>query len=285
MAESGYQHAVLSIPEFTLFGLQAPDTVTVPLLNDWATVPAEPYGPSMDFTWLDEVEPLQEIPLSEVYTFMESFSSQAPTSPTTSSVASSTLPSVTHKGSNSKKSTALTTQQKYKSKKLLREQKVRIVNPGLSGALPSITLQLPLPGGPRGPNPQNAINISTPEAFHRFVKQTLGPTITNIMICKMIGSPNAFASNRRPTLVPSGVDKTRIPILETPSRRLFNESFHVAKFRLSSIVGNDVMPFPSKFDSCYKQNFLPVHFLQRRYHFHYRIRQDLMLVTIASSNC
>lgn len=41
---SGYQHAVLSIPEFTLFSRQDHDKAMVPLLNDWATVPEPLYG-------------------------------------------------------------------------------------------------------------------------------------------------------------------------------------------------------------------------------------------------
>jgi hypothetical protein len=235
---------------------------TTRLITNLMTIP-EPYGPSLGLMRLDGVDPVEDVPLSDVVTFgwestSSNSSSWAAASPSPSFAAPSSLPtgaSKIHSTSDtshggSKALTEVLTKRRTKSRQLLTKRKVRVVHPGLSGPLPAITQGLPFANGPSDVKPPVLLDISSVEAFNTFVKNTLAPTVTNIMICKMIGSPNAFTSNQRPALVPFDLDETRNPSTNTPSQRLYIDAFYAAKFRLHSLVLNHEAVIPSKFNFC-----------------------------------
>lgn len=225
---------------------------TTHLITDLMAIP-EPYAPSLGLMLLDEVDPVEDTPPSEIMTSgWEPTSSEAGSS--SSSIASSPLPVDMSKICSTSETphgvckgpTGVAAQRKTKMRKLLMKRRVRVANPGLSGPLPAITQGLPFSGGPSDTRPPILLDISGIEAFDTFVRNTLAPTVTNIMICKMIGSPNAFASNQRAAHVPFGLDETRDPVADTPSQRLYTEAFYAAKFRLSRLILNHEAMIPSK---------------------------------------
>jgi hypothetical protein len=237
-------------------------TPTTRLITDLMAIP-EPYPPSLGLVWLDGVDPVEDVPLSNIMTFgWESASSASSSQTTASSSRSSAAPSSFSAGSSKAQSTSdashggskvlteVLAKHRAKSRQLLTKRRVRVANPGLSGPLPAITRGLPFSNGPSDVKPLAPLDISSAEGFNSFVKNTLAPTVTNIMICKMIGSPNAFTSNQQAALVPFDLDETRIPSADTPSQRLYTEAFHAAKFRLHRLILDHETIIPSKFDSC-----------------------------------
>ena len=225
-------------------------TPVVGLVSDTMTV-LEPYSPSTMGHKELQLELEQAVLLPEA---LESASSSQTASSTAISVASSCIRTYTGSGASSHSKSS----QKQKVARAtgadvihpLATRRMRLLIHGLSGPLPSITEGLPLSGRPGETQLPQLIDISTTEKCSDFCRTILARTITNIMVCKMIGSPNAFPSNRRPAIAPSDVDKTGFrDVAMTPSQRLYSESFYAAKFRLQSLILASEAAIPSKYNS------------------------------------